>query len=823
VSGRLPAQTAPFFGRGPDLARVQDLLRQGRRLVTLWGPGGIGKTRAALQAARAAPLQALLAELAGARDETALCAEVARALGIPLAGDPAERVEQVLSRRGELLVVLDNFEQLVDLAPATVGRWLAAAPGARFLVTSRERLRLPGEVAVELGPLSLPGGVPAGESEAVQVFLSCADLPPPGETELARIARLVTALEGIPLAIELAASRVPLLGLAGVLKRLPRRLDLLSAGSRGAAPRQATLRGAIAWSWELLSPDEQRALARCAVFRGEFSPEAAAALLAGDEEDPGALALLQSLRDRSLLRAPGPGRLALYVSVRDFAWEQLEAAGLAADTWRRFADGLLARAAPVVEAFRDHGTQPATVLEARADLLAALEWSLAAADRGRAAALAGAAGVALSIQGPATLHVALLERALTLCPGDPRLLQDRARARLSAGDLTGAEHDLRAALQSAPSYRREGIILRDLGVLHHHRREMDRARRFYEQALEVHREVGDRRAEGVTVGNLGAVHHDLQQYEAASERYGEALRTLRAVGDTRLTGIFLTNLGVLTQERGDHSRAEQHFLQGLALLEEAGDTRYQAITLGNLGALRQLAGDPAAARERYQQALPLCAEAGDLRTEALCRVRLGGALAALGELAAGAEQLDAAQVLTARISDALTERIGDLFRAFLDLGHGDTAAVRRRLAAARAPGDGPALTEISEDARTAVRLLEGALARLEGPALTVGEGGAWFALPGADPAGEAVDVSRYAAASRLLAALADARVSAPGEGLGLEALFEAGWPGERVDAGSASNRVYVALNRLRKLGLRPLILRSEQGWCLDPGVTLRRG
>ncbi|WP_437753724.1 ATP-binding protein [Sorangium sp. So ce1389] len=908
---RLALPASRFIGREGELAGIAEFLRRGDRLVTLWGPAGMGKTRLALElASRWAEAHAgeavWLCELTACRDLRAVCGAVARAIGAQVAAGRreatlVERIGRALAAEGRALLVLDNLEQVIEPAAPALGAWVRAAPELRFLVTSRERTRLPGEVSYELGPLGLPAEGSSERSAAVALFLDrvaahrASAPPPPGGEHLADVAALVRRLEGIPLAIELAAAREGVLGVRGLLARLGSRLDLLAGAGRGREARQATLRGAIEWSWDLLDDRERRALACCSVFRGPFTLEAAAAVLA--EPDAAAIDRVEALRDKSLLRAAPPGsdgatRFALYEGVRELAAEKLAERGEREGAAERHAAFYLAAGEAAAADFERRGALDALnrIAGDLEELLAVAEGALAAAAEGapaaaaaegapaaaaaegaRAAAAAGPEGAGrraaaeralralcavepvLSTRGPFGAQLEPLDRALAAAEqlaADPlvvaRALAARGRARRLRGQAEAALEDLGRARAQAAALGAEALlsgIVADLGVLHHGRREMERAREHYEQALALHRALGDRRAEGRALGNLGALHHDERREGEAASYYERAIAIAAEIGDGRLEGIFSTNAGLLEQERGAPAQARRRYERAAAILGEVGDLRLLAITLGNLGALHHEEGRLAEARACHGRAVALLREVGDRRSEAIALCRLGAALASLEEVEEARRALAPAERLLAQLGDEPDVELARVASGFVDLalaqaarraGRGDEAAAhagaaRRRIARAREGGaeGAPSSASRSDDVRLLLRILERSLAALGLPeGRGEGEGGerellltegARFCRP---PGGGWRDLRERHAARRLLLALAEQQRRAPGRGLSLAALKEAGWPGERILPEAAANRIYVAMNQLRKLGLKPWLRRDGEGYLLDPALPI---
>jgi tetratricopeptide (TPR) repeat protein len=554
-------------------------------------------------------------------------------------------------------------------------------------------------------------------------------------------------------------------------------------------------------------------LGSAAVFCGGFDVDAAVAVLG-----PEAIDRLQALRERSLLCSPEPGRFALYESIRAFAAEQLDARGDREAAEARHRDHYLVLGSTEADSF-ERGGPLVRLARERDNLLAVFGRALRAGRTSDASRALLALGPVLATQGPAGLHLELLDQVMAELEDDPALLHARARARRALGELDGAEADLLAALEGTSEGPLYVGLRKDLGVLYHQRRAIDQARACYEAALHAARAGADRRAEGIITGNLGALAHDIGRFEEAAELYQSALDRLRAAGDSRLEGIFLTNLGVLEQEQGRAAVARKHYRRAIELSTSADDRRYLAITLGNLGVLEHDAGAFAEARQRHEQALELLERVGDRHSEALCRARLGAVLADLGEVEAAEACLERAERSVLE-RDALALALVRLYHAFVDLAHGDEAAALRRieLAQSDAADGAPSLAEVSDDARLVLRLLAHRLSSASGTHLEVGPTSSWFRAPG----GPRQKLDKHSAARRILERMVSERLENPGHGVAGEELFAAGWPGVRIQAQSASNRLYVALAKLRKMGLKLLILRAEDGYLLDPGTPVLR-
>jgi predicted ATPase len=451
----LPTPLTTFVGRSDDLARLRDLLARGARLITLFGPGGIGKTRLALRLAEAREAEgARFFDLANARNLDEVCSIVGRELEGPPPAASASAVDAIgaaLATLGQALVILDNCERVASQLGDAVASFCRAAPAVSFVVTSRELLRVPFEHAYEVAPLGLPDAdADIARSEAVQLFVERAALTRSGYAldpdEAGTVATIVRRLEGMPLGIELAAARMGVLGSEALLERLHRRLDLATVG-RGMSSGQATLRATLSFSWDLLAPYEQSALAQCACFRGGFSMVAAEAVLdlRMHPDAPPLLEIIQSLRDKSLIRAfskadaPKDMRLGLYDTVQEYAREKLEAGGDLEATRARHAGFFVGVAEHwVLHGMKRGARQELMTLVAEVDnLLAVMERALAASPprirEGLLTALAAEA--ALFHHADLRSFVRMLDAAVAAAgpdPADPGLvsLALSARSRL---------------------------------------------------------------------------------------------------------------------------------------------------------------------------------------------------------------------------------------------------------------------------------------------------------------------------------------------------------------------------------------------------------
>ncbi|MDI1449666.1 tetratricopeptide repeat protein [Polyangium sp. 6x1] len=642
------------------------------------GAPGVGKTRLAqeyaLRHAEAYPGGAWMCDLTCASGVDGVCGAIGATLDVPLtAGDSAGMVAQLadaIAARGRLLVILDNFEHLVAHAHATLSVLRERAPEARLLVTSRMRTDVEGEAIVDLGPLPLPrGGADVADSEAVRLFVDRAGLVAPDYAltteEAPRTAALVRELDGLPLALELAAARMRVFSTATLLDNLRRRFDVLVRGAAGGGPRHGSLRDAIDASWRALDPSEQAVLAHCAVFRGGFDLDAAERVIDLGEGAPRVADVLQSLRDRSLLareaprEGPGDARFTLYLSIRDYAWDRLRERGADGEAIARHAayydeqaslwcakadgpEGVLARR---------------WLLGEKENLLAvhrrAFERSgpACAEDVHRAARVALALQPALTVHGPlslaAALHDAVLgasgagldadlrARALAARAEVARLMGDYPRALADADEVRALEAQTRehdalvralftktlvhlfqgrlleahAELESArgrvhaDDRRLQGRLLTVLGVIRVFEGAQDEARASFLKALPLHREAGDIHFEGMAEGNLCVAQIHFGRLEEAREHGERAIAIHRALGNRRNLANCFSSLASIADELDRAGEAAAYWEQSIRIAGEIGDRYTLGVVLGHQGSHLFMAQRLGEARESCKRAL----------------------------------------------------------------------------------------------------------------------------------------------------------------------------------------------------------------------------
>jgi len=629
----LPASLTSFIGRQRELDEVSGLLEESR-LLTLTGPAGTGKTRLALQIA-AQVLEdfvdgVYLVELAPLKDPVLVADTVARSLGLTNATEQsiAAALANYLGSK-ELLLVLDNFEHLLEAAPLA-SDLLSVAPNLRILTTSREALGLYGEQEYPVPPLELPdlsdrvSPSVLTDHEAVALFVQRAQAVVPDfaltDEDAPDVAEICVRLDGLPLAIELAAARVRLFSPQALLYQIESRFNALGDGPRGLPERQRTLRGAIDWSYELLDDAEKVLFTRLSVFQGGRTIEAVGVVCSHDLPIE-MLDGLESLLNKNLLRQEegldSEPRFTMLETIHEYALERLQDSGEAEDMHRRHAEyftALAERAEPYTRGGREQ-THWLRRLEAEHDNLRAMyRWSMEDGEVELGLMLVGALGYFWWRQGHYAEGQQWSARALEM--------------------IEGESPEIRASVYSAAG--RVFFYLGDTAA----------GKRVLGEALELYRELGLRREMGWALIHLSmpsAGRRD--EYEEGRAICEEGLALLREVNDKPGIAQALTNLGEQARLHGDLPRAIEAYEESLNIAREIGDKLREAISLINIGLTDQQQGDAERAQDLLMQSLTLAVEIRNLVLKVDVLAYLASAAGASGHLKRAARLFGATEGL----------------------------------------------------------------------------------------------------------------------------------------------------------------------------------
>ncbi len=656
---RLPAQLTPFIGREAEKAALVRYLSDPTcRLITLIGPGGIGKSRLALQVVTDVLHEfedgVWFVELAPLTVPDLVGPTIAAALGLKeTAGrDLLDTLKDALQDK-RLLLVLDNFEQ-VSGAASIVGALLNAAPRLKVLVTSRAPLRLYGEREYIVPPMHLPDPehLPTLERlsqyEAVRLFIERAQDVKLGfqvtNENAPSVAEICVRLDGLPLAIELAAARVRLFPPQALLSRLSNRLKVLTGGATNLPARQQTLRGAIEWSYGLLDEGEKQLFRRMSVFQGGRTLQALEAVcnVEGDLRMD-LLIGVESLVTKSMLQQreghDGEPRFWMLETIHEYAREKLAESG---EDYRfrachlDYFVTLAEEATPQLQGPQQAERMALLDLE-MGNLRVAIQWAFEHGEEEKVARIAGALGGFM----------------------------------WTRGYLSEGRQWLEVALQSQ-SLRAEvrATALRACGILAHDYGDYERARTCFEEALHLRRQLGDKSGMAGALNALGVLFHHRGEYEQAHDYYKQALALFQELDDRAHITVALNNLGVVAERQGDYEQTQHYYGQSLEIARHMGDTEGSAWALDNLGNLAYLQGDYAQALHLHKESLAMFWALGDKQGIAVCLEHLAGALGALAQADIAAWLYGAAETLR--------EATGSVMHAAYRAGY------ERRVAAARA-------------------------------------------------------------------------------------------------------------------------------------------
>jgi predicted ATPase len=627
----LPQQATSFVGRERELAEARELLER-TRLLTLLGMGGMGKTRLSLQLGADVmdqyPDGVWFVDLAPVRDRELVVSEVAQVLGI--AEEPGRPLLQTVCahvRTRRLLVILDNCEHLVSACAAVAHALLRGGPEVKLIATTREALRVPGEQTFAVAPLPLPdrkrGYAGLARSEAVQLFLERVRLQKPGfeltPDDAPFIAELCQRLEGIPLAIELAAARMQTLSVAEINRRLKDRYKLLTGGSRVLLERQQTLRALVGWSYDLLQENERIFFDRLSVFVGGFDLAAAEAVCGAAPLDPDdVLDLLSSLVEKSLVmveQRDGDTRYRLLETLCDYARERLIKRDDVAATAERhcahyFAQAKVARqelqgprqagwTRRMEEDLDNVRAAVALALEGRTDPIIAVKLAVALqgfwilrgyASEGRSIVRAALERPEVQAMPLAHAHALYVGAALADIQGDDAEAEQMLEQCLALRREMGDPVDIAGALST-------------LSVVRLHMGDIPGARDGEQEAVTLFRSAGDRIGEAIGLLHLGEIEMSVRNDEAARRYFEQCLPIAHESGHGELESECERLLGELALHAGDTHAARERIMRALAVSREKEDKRSEAMALWYLGRVELASGLPDLAEDRLCAAL----------------------------------------------------------------------------------------------------------------------------------------------------------------------------------------------------------------------------
>ena len=599
---RVPTPPTPLLGRERELAALADLVRnEDTRLVTLTGTGGIGKTRLALELVRRLAPEfhngSAVATIATLRDPALVTRAILEALEIPEVGrDPEEELIRVL-KDSELLLLVDNFEQVLPAA-RNIARLLEAAPALKLIVTSRAPLHVAAEREFPVPPLA--------EDEAAELFIARAQAANPdfalSEQNAAAVAELCARLDGLPLAIELAAARTKLLPPTALLSRLGNRLELLTGGRRDAPQHQQTLRMTLDWSYDLLDPAAQRLFARLGVFAGGCTLPSAEAVCDGDGS---VLEGLAALVDESLVvqreTLAGEPRFSMLEIVREYALERLSTSGEGEETRRRHLEHFVVFAEQAEpELIGANQIEWLDRVDHEHDnLRAALAYALETADSSSALRLVVGVRRFWHIHGYLAEGRQVLESALAITPVAPS--EDRANALNMIGILAGEQGDFDAArvkfqaaladARAVEATRSISSALVNLGNMAFYGGDLDAARDLYKESIEHFASLGDLRGQALAKENVGLMALTADDVPEAVTWLTDALELAREVGDDREVAAASRSLAAAMIELGETVQATNLLAESLALARGLGEAHGIAVCLETFAGISATGGD----------------------------------------------------------------------------------------------------------------------------------------------------------------------------------------------------------------------------------------
>ncbi|CAN5331536.1 LuxR family transcriptional regulator [soil metagenome] len=733
----VPLPLTSLVGREVEIAAILDRLDDPSvRLLTLTGPGGTGKTRLSMVAAHRLSAQfhhVHFIPLANTNDVDHVPIAIARAIGVRDAGR-APFEFSIRDRLGDrpALLILDNLEQVIGSA-TFVAALLSACPSLKIIATSRILLRISGEHEIQVLPLALPDesepDLPHNEAVAlyidrVRAFQAGFN---PDERALKAIAQICRRLDGLPLAIELAAARGKILSPEALLARLDRSLDVLTGGPRDLPAHQRTMRDTIAWSYDLLDEHERELFRNISVFPAGGTLATVESMV--DSQTVEIFDLLSSLVEKSLLRITddwdGGPRFWMLATLREFGVERLEAIGELANARARQAGIMIS----LVDRMSTELTGPKqsdalkTLDREDRNLVSALNVLSASGDAARFVALAASLQrywhmrgryregrswldrAANAIEGssiPSAVQASVLHGAgwLSLGTGDPASARPRAEASLAkaleAGDPVG-----------------QGLALSLLAAIHYRATEYERAEALLEQALALYRTAGDSAGEAIALFRLGQVEMDIDNLDRAQELFIESRRVFELSGNTYGAAAVIDNLSIVRYSQNRNAEAEALASQALAIYRQFDDWRGMAVALGHVGKCASRLGDFERSWDIHKEGLALRYEVSDRRGLSVWLEAVASLLAAIGQYEAAALAIGATESVRAEVNTPLFgNELADQQRSLAQI---EAGIGKKALASALRDGAGDSLDVAIPKAIAAVELALAGVSELHAP------------------------------------------------------------------------------------------------------------
>ncbi len=631
----LPLNKDAFVGRSAELQAIHQHLSDGVRLLTLRGEGGSGKTRLAVEYAKGHLDEwgggVWFCDLTEAHSVEGIAIAIGRALDVPLDKEsPIDQIGHAIAGRGHVLLIVDNVEQVADEARQLLSAYLERAPECSFIATSRVVLNASRERVWAIPPMT--------PTSARELFVlrarNAKAVFAPTDDDLLVIDELVSRLDNLPLAIELAAARIRMMSPEKMLKRIGERFRLLTSKD-STKDRHRTLKAALDWSWELLADWEKAALAQCSVFEGGFDLEAAEAVLDLDAfgDAPWPIDAVQSLVDKSLARAQSDDRFTLLMSIQEYAHHRLEEMGDVQKTEARhgmyYADFGTEQALTALD--RHGGVELRRVLSRELDnVIVAWERARSRGDATVAVNTVAAALAIFQLEGPNWAAVETAEECLLMDGLEP---VQRARIHLAAGEahtsdgnFGRAKYHYETALQTFVANDdavREAIARNDMATLCKFVGDAEGSAHQFRLVQDILEELKAHPSEGVLHLNHARFLQDRGKLSEAEHLTMRAIASFREQGNRRMEALAMMQIGLLRGEQGRLKRGIQYLEQGMAMFHEVGDRTGESRCLANIGFHRREQGQLSLAREHYLRGLRIDREVGARKGEAITMFNLG--------------------------------------------------------------------------------------------------------------------------------------------------------------------------------------------------------